>query len=564
MRRGGGGVEAGVPANGGPTTTEGLMRHMRRPFALLHPRVALSAVLGIITLLGAPASALAVTTGATAPELGMAIAAQPGTVTAASYLDLASPAAASVVSKPIGGLPTSGGAFALLSTGDASIIDQPNDSGSSGADLGGASVRGDTDFDVTVLKLDVNVPSGANCMVGLDFRYYSDEYPEYVGSAYNDAFIAELDETSWTTSGSAITAPANFAFDPSGNPITINAAGVTSMTMEEAAGTTFDGATPLLRAATPITPGPHSIYLSIFDQGDHVLDSAVIVDNLRFGYVGDVAADCKPGAVPVDTQLDYVALGDSYSSGEGAGAGNYFQDDKGRDIKCHRAPTAWSFVLAKASARIDDNVENAACSGAKTQAVTSEWYKGEQPQVNRLRELANAQDVDLVTITIGGNDIGFGRIARNCFLVDCQNELKDNKKQPKLDKLKARLATSVYPALKQAAPGARIVAVGYPRLLPAAQSNTTGCGWLEPNERVLLNKLVDDLNWTIRQAAFIADVDYVDVTNALSGHELCSADSHVVKIYGNAANSEQAHPDANGQRDYAAAVRSGLKVLGIG
>jgi lysophospholipase L1-like esterase len=271
------------------------------------------------------------------------------------------------------------------------------------------------------------------------------------------------------------------------------------------------------------------------------------------------------GNAVADRELDYVALGDSYSSGEGAGAGNYFQDDKGKDIKCHRAPTAWSFVLAKASARIDDNVENAACRGAKTQAVTSERYKGEQPQVNRLRELANAQDVDLVTITIGGNDIGFDRIARNCFLVDCQNELKDNKKQPKLDTLKARLATSLYPALKQAAgQEARIVAVGYPRLLPTAQSDTTGCGWLEPNERVLLNKLVDDLNWTIRQAAFIADVDYVDVTNALNGNELCSADSHVVRIYGNRINTEQAHPDANGQRDYAAAVRSGLRALGIG
>jgi hypothetical protein len=165
--------------------------------------------------------------------------------------------------------------------------------------LGGGHVRGDSDYDVTILRIDLNVPVGANCMVGLDFRFYSEEFPEYVGSAYNDAFIAELDSSTWSTSGSTISAPRNFAFDPSGNPISVNAAGVTSMSAANAGGTTFDGATPLLRAATPITPGAHRLYLSIFDQGDHVFDSAVLIDGLRFGVVTDPETQCKPGAVPI-------------------------------------------------------------------------------------------------------------------------------------------------------------------------------------------------------------------------------------------------------------------------
>ena len=133
----------------------------------------------------------------------------------------------------------------------------------------GPNVRGNTDYDVTVLKVDLDVPVGPNCL-SIDFRFLSDEFPEYVSTSYNDAFIAELDTSDWTTSGSTITAPHNFAFDEAHNEISINAAGAASMSESEAAGTTYDGATPLLSASTPITSGAHSLYLSIFDQGDHI------------------------------------------------------------------------------------------------------------------------------------------------------------------------------------------------------------------------------------------------------------------------------------------------------
>ena len=78
-----------------------------------------------------------------------------------------------------------------------------------------------------MLRVDLDVPSTANCLVGLDFRFLSEEFPEYVGSRFNDAFIAELDRSTWTTAGSTIIAPDNFALDPNGSAITINAAGQT-------------------------------------------------------------------------------------------------------------------------------------------------------------------------------------------------------------------------------------------------------------------------------------------------------------------------------------------------
>ena len=125
-----------------------------------------------------------------------------------------------------------------------------------------------------------------------------------MGSQYNDAFIAELDSSTWTTSGSTISAPNNIAFDSAGNVVSVNAVGLGGFSAANATGTTYDGATKELSAAEQVTPGAHSLYLSIFDQGDRVLDSAAFVDNLRVGWVPDPATQCKPGAVVKNFQLD--------------------------------------------------------------------------------------------------------------------------------------------------------------------------------------------------------------------------------------------------------------------
>ena len=192
-----------------------------------------------------------------------------------------------------------------MTSGDATLADQPNDSGSSGANDGGGNIRGNTDLDVTILRVDLDVPVVANCLT-LDFRFLSEEFPEYVGSSVNDAFIAELDDSNWTTEDSVISAPNNFAFDAAGFPVSVNTAG---MTAGESAGTTYDGATPLLSASTPVTPGPHQLYLSIFDQGDNFFDSAVFVDALVLGTTGP--GGCQPGAtvVSMDKIVDDPTVG---------------------------------------------------------------------------------------------------------------------------------------------------------------------------------------------------------------------------------------------------------------
>jgi Ca2+-binding RTX toxin-like protein len=183
------------------------------------------------------------------------------------------------------------------------FADDPNDSDSTGVDNGGGGGgHGDSVLDLITLRIDLSVPETANCF-SMDFRFLSDEFPEFVGASVNDAFVAELDASTFSIDAAQdVVAPNNFAFDEDDNVISVNTAGFAA---ENSAGTTYDGATGFLQASTPITPGAHSIYLSIFDQGDSIYDSAVFVDRLILRALPE--GECVPGAVedsPPDTIID--------------------------------------------------------------------------------------------------------------------------------------------------------------------------------------------------------------------------------------------------------------------
>lgn len=245
------------------------------------------------TVMAGPATA-AITPTSAASDIAGSVVSDSVNVTGASFEALPPEGTPNAVSDTVlTGFPTSGNTYGILTTGDATIAAAPDDAADSGVAIGGGNVRGDTDLDVTVLRLDLNVPDGANCL-SLDFRFLSEEFPEFVGDQFNDTFIAELDDSTWTTSSSDISAPDNFAFDPEGDVVSINSTGVTNMSEAAAQGTTYDGATQLLQARTQVTPGAHSLYLSILDQGDQIYDSAAFVDNVSA--FNGTSAECQEGA----------------------------------------------------------------------------------------------------------------------------------------------------------------------------------------------------------------------------------------------------------------------------
>jgi hypothetical protein len=188
-----------------------------------------------------------------------------------------------ISTEPLAGFPRHGNSYAILTNGCAQLADHHEYAGRPGCNDGGIPVRGVRDL--TVLRLVVRVPHNANCL-SFRFRFLSQEFPKFVGSQYNDGFIAELDYTSWSSAfnNPHIDAPHDFAKDSHGNIITINSAGPEAITKANAAGTTYGGATRVLRASTPITPGVHSLFLSIFDQGDRAYDSAAFIDNLTINH----------------------------------------------------------------------------------------------------------------------------------------------------------------------------------------------------------------------------------------------------------------------------------------
>ena len=251
----------------------------------------------------APASA-AITPSSNAPTVAGALADPLGGTLSGTSFPVVAPAPANPAAtsdSPLAGFPRSGSTYSILSSGDTTLAgdDQATFAGvTNGTGDGG---HGTAVEDLVTLRLDLNVPASANCF-SIDFRFLSEEYPTFVGGTVNDGFVAELDTSDFQGDGSAVTAPHNFAFDEAGNVISVNTAGISA---PNAAGTVYGGATSLLRASTPVTPGAHTVYLSVFDQGDSNYDSAAFLD--RAVATNTPPSTCKAGAssdvVPPETTI---------------------------------------------------------------------------------------------------------------------------------------------------------------------------------------------------------------------------------------------------------------------
>jgi GDSL-like Lipase/Acylhydrolase family len=195
-------------------------------------------------------------------------------------------------------------------------------------------------------------------------------------------------------------------------------------------------------------------------------------------------------------------------------------------------------------------------------------------QVPRLQQLDAAAPIDVATVTIGGNNIGFADILAQCYaqaLGACLTDLPSN--QRAVDKVTDTIKQDVLPAIKAAAPSARVLLVGYPRLLPRSYDSVVkGCRrWLSRTEHAHALQLQRYVTSKEESAARAAGVAFVDVANALDHHELCSRQSWVRQLTircGIAlvpdgtgldpASSYCGHPTERGQRAIADRVRRGI------
>ncbi|MFJ4781179.1 SGNH/GDSL hydrolase family protein [Streptomyces sp. NPDC088762] len=229
-------------------------------------------------------------------------------------------------------------------------------------------------------------------------------------------------------------------------------------------------------------------------------------------------------AAAAQADFGYVALGDSYSSGVGAGGYDSGSGDCKRTTRAY--PALW------AAAHSPQSFAFTACSGARTNDVLA----------NQLAPLNSG--TDLVSLTIGGNDAGFADVMTTCVLQSestCINRV--NQAKAYVDSTLPGRLDQVYDAIDSRSPNAHVVVLGYPRFYKLNGSCVAG---LTEGERSAINGAADYLNAAIAKRAADHGFTFASVAGAFTGHEICSGDAWLHSL--NWLNiGESYHPTAAGQ-----------------
>lgn len=295
------------------------------------------------------------------------------------------------------------------------------------------------------------------------------------------------------------------------------------------------------------------------------------------------------------TKLDYLALGDSYSSGEGDTEKNsatrqkYYRqltdvnEDKKQGIpgeKCHISTRSYPYKLAQYMELKQTGTkqwDTVACGGATIHDLNGSNSGGYDGQNDRLRDYADKNTLQnmalneiipgrvkqiefvkkyqpkVITLTAGGNDVGFGNKIQSCIdprvsILTCdwaKNEMDTLGSQIKgqFDQL-----VELYKELKAASPGSKIYAIGYPQFITDTEPAACGlnAGAIDLDERRMVVRATQYMNEVIEAAARKAGVKYVDISQALNGGKMC--EKHQIYMTGIVGLGEQEsyHPNKFG------------------
>jgi len=227
---------------------------------------------------------------------------------------------------------------------------------------------------------------------------------------------------------------------------------------------------------------------------------------------------------------NYVALGDSYSSGTGTNSYTL-------SSSCLRSVYAYPYLVA--SQRPNTSLNFVACSGATTTDVMNN-------QISAVNSSTN-----IVTITIGGNDAGFSNVVISCTTLGCGSAITNAQNYIR-NTLPGRLNT-VYSAIKSRAPSARVIVLGYPRLF--SSSGCWGTTGISSSERTSLNQTADLMRDTIAARAAAYGFTFKDAIPPFVGHAVCSSSAWLngLNIFN---TTESYHPNRSGHSlGYAPLVR---------
>ncbi|WP_309235343.1 GDSL-type esterase/lipase family protein [Streptomyces sp. TRM64462] len=295
------------------------------------------------------------------------------------------------------------------------------------------------------------------------------------------------------------------------------------------------------------------------------------------GTLGGTLAGAAPAAAsPGSGPTAIVAMGDSYISGEaGRWRGNSLTDSGSRDGTdrawtggstydptlvygdtaangCHRSDSS---EVRSATGTGAQALINLACSGATTHNVFraangGQSFKGEAPQADQLAAVAASHDVEVIALSIGGNDLGFASIIEKCakdyivwysYCHDDQQLLVDQRIDTVManvakavDEIRAVMSTAGY------APASyRVVLQSYPSPIPRGRENrysesgwsrvnTGGCPFWNKDSDWARDSLVPQLADRLRAVAAAKGAQFMDLRDMLQGREVCATASSLV------------------------------------
>jgi hypothetical protein len=331
------------------------------------------------------------------------------------------------------------------------------------------------------------------------------------------------------------------------------------------------------------------------------LSAAVVVATLTGGPAGSAVAAPSSSAASGSSGVA-VSLGDSYISGEAARWKGNSADptpghqgtDRGPQVYgdtvvngCHRSDVA---EIVSAQVPVQKSI-NLACSGARTVHVLrasagGESFKTEPPQNDQLAEVARSNDVKLVVLSIGGNDLGFSDILTSCVaaylgaappcsttqqagiearLPAVAEAVTATVKDVRATMASAGYARTAYRFILQSYPAPIAVPSRnrYSGTAPDERATVGGCPFLDVDATWTHDTVTPALSRMLAGVARSTGVQFLDLSDAFRGHELCSSatkqstgnpDSassewiRFVDLTGQGQSAESLHPNYFGQK----------------
>nr|WP_198415664.1 nidogen-like domain-containing protein [Cryobacterium sandaracinum] len=273
----------------------------------------------------------------------------------------------------------------------------------------------------------------------------------------------------------------------------------------------------------------------------------------------------------------YVAMGDSYQSGEGA-----YSYESGTDNgtnKCHRSANAYPNLLVDRQV-VRLQLDFVACSGAVIHDLiySSEEdgapLEGEAAQVDSL-----GTDTRLVTVKIGGNGLDFGGTIKSCvesgikswipivnwFNYSCIGNQGDEVEANLADLETGQVGEDLldlYRLIRAKAPYARIEVVSYPRFFPAeAADNLLECASIASKaDQKWINAGIVRANSAIERITSLAGVGAINMSDVLEGHELCDPEPAMNGVV-DPFSPESYHPNVLGHSLMADRIEQELSTI---